>query len=74
MDTGDVATARRIHNMLIPAVQEIMSASSQGAIRSKAALQLTGSLAHRMTRLPLLPAPDADLPALRAALEKAELL
>jgi 4-hydroxy-tetrahydrodipicolinate synthase len=74
MDAGDVATARRIHNMLIPAVQEIMSPSSQGAIRSKAALQLTGSLAHRMTRLPLLPAPDADLPALRAALEKAELL
>lgn len=74
VDAGDIGTARRIHDMLIPAVQEIMSPASQGAIRSKAALQLTGVLPHRMTRLPLLPAPDADLPALRSALEKAELL
>jgi 4-hydroxy-tetrahydrodipicolinate synthase len=74
VDAGDLGAARQIHNRLVPAVQEIMSPASQGAIRSKAALQLTGVLSGRMTRLPLLPAPDADLPALRAALEKAELL
>jgi len=74
VDAGDLATARRVHNTLIPAVRSIMGAPSQGAIRAKAALQLTGVLAHRTTRLPLLPAPDADLPALRTALEEAELL
>jgi 4-hydroxy-tetrahydrodipicolinate synthase len=74
VDAGDLATARAVHNTLIPAVREIMSSASQGAIRAKAALQLQGVLASRATRLPLLPAPDADLPALRAALEEAELL
>jgi len=74
VDAGDLATARRLHTALIPAVRSIMGAPSQGAIRAKAALQLTGVLAHRTTRLPLLPAPDADLPALRTALEEAELL
>jgi 4-hydroxy-tetrahydrodipicolinate synthase len=74
VDAGDVRTARQIHTTLIPAVREIMSPVSQGAIRAKAALQLTGVLASRTTRLPLLPAPDADLPALRAALEEAQLL
>jgi 4-hydroxy-tetrahydrodipicolinate synthase len=51
-----------------------MSPASQGAIRAKAALQLQGVLAHRTTRLPLLPASDDDLPALRTALEEAQLL
>ncbi|HEY6794384.1 MAG TPA: 4-hydroxy-tetrahydrodipicolinate synthase [Kineosporiaceae bacterium] len=73
MDAGDLATARAVHARLIPAVRSIMGADSQGAIRVKAALQLTGALTHRTTRLPLLPAPDEDLPALRAALEEAEL-
>ena len=74
VDAGDLATARALHTRLIPAVRAIMGPSSQGAIRAKAALQLTGVLAHRTTRLPLLPAPDTDLPALRTALEEAELL
>lgn len=74
VDAGDLVAARRVHARLIPAVREIMSPASQGAVRVKAALQLTGTLTHRMTRLPLLPAPEADLPALRAALEEAELL
>jgi 4-hydroxy-tetrahydrodipicolinate synthase len=73
MDAGDLVTARAIHDRLIPAVRAIMNPGSQGVIRVKAALQLVGALAHRETRLPLLPAPDDDLPALRAALEEAEL-
>jgi 4-hydroxy-tetrahydrodipicolinate synthase len=74
VDAGDLAAARSVHDTLIPVVREIMSGWSQGAIRAKAALQLQGVLADRSTRLPLLPAPDADLPALRTALEEAQLL
>jgi 4-hydroxy-tetrahydrodipicolinate synthase len=74
MDAGDIAAARRVHATLIPAISTIMSPASQGAIRVKAALQIVGVLTHRTTRLPLLPAPEADLPALRAALKEAELL
>jgi 4-hydroxy-tetrahydrodipicolinate synthase len=74
VDVGDLVAARAVHNRLIPAVREIMSPASQGAIRAKAALQLLGVLPERATRLPLLPAPDGDLPALRAALQAAELL
>jgi 4-hydroxy-tetrahydrodipicolinate synthase len=74
VDAGDLATARAVHAAVLPAVQAIMSPRSQGAIRVKAALQLVGLLAHRTTRLPLLPAPDADVAELRTALEEAELL
>jgi len=74
VDAGDLTAARSLHDTLIPVVREIMSGWSQGAIRAKAALQLQGVLADRSTRLPLLPAPDADLPALRTALEEAQLL
>jgi 4-hydroxy-tetrahydrodipicolinate synthase len=74
MDAGDLAAARAVHTRLIPAVRSLMGAGSQGAIRAKAALQVTGALTHRVTRLPLLPAPAADLPSLRTALEESELL
>ena len=74
IDAGDLPAARAVHNTLIPVVRTVMSQLSQGAIRAKAALQLQGVLAHRTTRLPLLPAPDEDLPALRTALEEAKLL
>jgi len=74
VDAGDLTVARAVHTTLIPAVNAIMGAGSQGAIRAKAALQLTGALTHRTTRLPLLPASDDDLPALRTALEEAHLL
>jgi 4-hydroxy-tetrahydrodipicolinate synthase len=71
---GDLAQARAVHTCLIPVVHAIMSPASQGAIRAKAALQVQGVLEHRTTRLPLLPASDDDLPALRTALKEAELL
>jgi 4-hydroxy-tetrahydrodipicolinate synthase len=74
LDGGDVPAARAVHTTLIPAVRSIMGPGSQGAVRVKAALELTGALTSRMTRLPLLPVPDDDLPALRTALEEAHLL
>jgi 4-hydroxy-tetrahydrodipicolinate synthase len=74
VDAGDVASARAEHDRLIGVVRAIMSPTSQGAIRAKAALELQGVLPSRTTRMPLMPAPDDDLPALRAALEEAELL
>ena len=52
VDTGDLATARRINAELAPVVAAIMSATSQGAIMSKAALQLLGVVQHRTVRSP----------------------
>jgi 4-hydroxy-tetrahydrodipicolinate synthase len=74
VDAGDLAAARAINDRLIGVVNAIMSPDSQGAIRVKAALQLAGVLSHRTTRLPLLPAADADLGPLRAALVDAGLM
>jgi 4-hydroxy-tetrahydrodipicolinate synthase len=47
---------------------------TQGAIMAKAALQLTGVLAHRTVRLPLVEATDEQVGVLRADLEQADLL
>jgi len=74
VDAGDLVAARAINDRLIGVVHAIMSPDSQGAIRVKAALQLAGVLTHRTTRLPLLPATDADLGPLRAALVGAGLM
>ncbi len=68
VDRGDLAAARAVHNRLIPAVRAIMSPSSQGAIRAKAALQVQGVLSQRTMRLPLLPASDAELGEIRQGL------
>jgi 4-hydroxy-tetrahydrodipicolinate synthase len=68
VDAGDLATARALHARLLPAVSGIMSAQSQGAIRAKAALQVTGVLRERTMRLPLLPASDDEVAQLRADL------
>lgn len=53
MDAGDLSTARDIHNRLIPAVQSIMSAQSQGAIRAKAVAHARGLITTTHMRLPL---------------------
>lgn len=71
---GDLESARAVHASLLPALGAIMSPASQGAIRAKAALELTGVLPGRMTRLPLLPAADDELAELRAALAASGLL
>jgi 4-hydroxy-tetrahydrodipicolinate synthase len=73
VEESDLATARQIHTRLIPAVTAIMT-RTQGAIMVKAALQLSGVLAHRTMRLPLIPATDAEVEQLRADLVESGLL
>jgi 4-hydroxy-tetrahydrodipicolinate synthase len=70
---GDVAEARRINTTLLPAVRAIMN-RTQGAIASKAALQMLDVLEHRTTRAPLVDLDEDDLPPLRADLVAAGLL
>ncbi len=73
MDAGDVAGARAVHDRLIPAVTAIMT-RTQGAIMAKAALELQGVLTNRTMRLPLVPATDEQVSALRTDLVAAGLL
>jgi 4-hydroxy-tetrahydrodipicolinate synthase len=74
VDAGDLVEARRINTALVPVVAAIMHPSSQGAIMSKAALQLQGVLTHRTVRLPYAPATDEQTAALATALRGAGLL
>jgi 4-hydroxy-tetrahydrodipicolinate synthase len=73
VDAGDLATARGVHEQLIPAVRGIMT-RTQGAIMSKAALELQGVLAQRTMRLPLVEASEQEVALLRTDLEQAGLL
>ena len=74
VDAGDLVTARRINVELLPVVAAIMPPTSQGAIMSKAALQLLGVLEHRTVRSPYVEADDDQVAGLRAALEAAGFL
>ena len=74
VDAGDLVEARRINGELSPLVGAIMHPTSQGAIMSKAALQLLGVLEHRTVRLPYIEATDEQTVALSAALRAAGLL
>ncbi len=74
VDAGDLVEARRINTDLIPVVAAIMHPASQGAIMSKAALQLLGVLAHRTVRLPYVAATDDQTRVLAEALRGAGLL
>jgi 4-hydroxy-tetrahydrodipicolinate synthase len=65
--SGDLATAREINNGLLPAVRGIMT-RTQGAIMTKAALQLQGVIASRATRAPLVDATEEQIAVLRADL------
>jgi 4-hydroxy-tetrahydrodipicolinate synthase len=73
VDAGDLPTARRVHTELLPAIRAIMT-RTQGAIMSKAALQLQGVLSSRYLRLPLVAATDEEVAVLRGDLEEAALL
>ena len=72
VDAGDLPAARTLARRLLPAVRGIMT-RGQGAVMAKAALQLAGVLDGRAVRLPLLPATDAQMDALRADLTDAGL-
>jgi 4-hydroxy-tetrahydrodipicolinate synthase len=73
VDAGDLATARRVHTQLLPAVRGIMT-RTQGAITSKAALQLQAVLTTRTMRLPLVSATDAEVEQLRTDLSQSGVL
>lgn len=68
VDRGDLAAARAINADLLPAVKVIMSPLSQGAIQSKAAMQLLGVIRSRHLRLPLVEASEGELGILRETL------
>ena len=73
LDAGNVAEARRLYTQLIPAVRAIMT-RTQGAITTKAALQLQGVLTTRTLRLPLVSATDAEVDQLRTDLSESGVL
>lgn len=73
VEAGDLAEARRLNAAVLPAVRGIMT-RTQGAIMAKAALQLTGVLAGRTTRPPLVDATEAEIDLLRRDLVEAGLL
>lgn len=73
VDDGDLVTARRINDQLLPAVRGLMT-HTQGAITAKASLQLLGQLEHRTVRPPLVDATDDEITMLRSELRAAHLL
>ncbi|AXT85205.1 4-hydroxy-tetrahydrodipicolinate synthase [Aeromicrobium sp. A1-2] len=73
VDAGDLLTARSINDQLLPAVQAMMT-HTQGAITSKAALQLLGVLDHRTMRAPLPEATDEEVAIVRDGLVASGLL
>ncbi len=70
---GDLTTAQRVYRELLPAVRGIMT-RTQGAIMSKAALQLQGVLSSRSVRLPLVEADVDQLALLKTDLSESALL
>jgi 4-hydroxy-tetrahydrodipicolinate synthase len=73
VDAGDLATARAINLKLQPAVRALMN-HTQGAITSKAALQLLGVLDNRTMRAPLPAATEEEVAIVRDGLVAAGLL
>jgi len=73
VDDGDLVTARRINDQLLPAVRGLMT-HTQGAITAKASLQLLGQLENRTVRPPLVDATDDEITMLRDELRAAHLL
>ncbi len=70
---NDLATARELHDRLLPAVVGVMT-RTQGALMAKAGLQLQGVLDGRAVRLPLVEATDAEVEQLCSDLVAAGLL
>lgn len=73
VDAGDLATARAVNEQLVPVVRAIMT-HTQGAIASKAALQILGVLEHRSVRPPLVPATEEEVAIVRDGLVASSLL
>jgi 4-hydroxy-tetrahydrodipicolinate synthase len=73
VEAGNLELARKLHVELLPLVTAVMT-RTQGAIAVKAALELTGLLPNRAVRLPLVPAGDDLVAALRDDLHQIGLL
>lgn len=73
IDRSDLPAARALHEQLLPAVKAMMTIT-QGAISSKAALQMLGVLEHRTVRAPLIEPTDEQTALIRAGLVDAGLL
>jgi 4-hydroxy-tetrahydrodipicolinate synthase len=73
VDAGNLELARKLHVELLPLVATVMT-RTQGAIAVKAALELTGMLPNRAVRLPLVPATDDQVSAIRADLHQIGIL
>jgi 4-hydroxy-tetrahydrodipicolinate synthase len=73
VDAGNLELARKLNVELLPLVTALMT-RTQGAIAVKAALQLTGILPNRSVRLPLTPASEDLVAALRVDLDQIGLL
>ncbi|WP_019137490.1 4-hydroxy-tetrahydrodipicolinate synthase [Cellulomonas massiliensis] len=72
-DARDTAEALRLFRSLLPAVEAVNGAGFQ-TVHAKAALEVLGVLPNRHVRLPLVPAGDDELDAIRAQLVAAGLL
>ncbi len=70
---GDLATALATYDRLVPLVDAVMN-RVPGAMSAKAAMQLLGVLDNRNVRLPLVPAPDDAVEALRTVMIELGLL
>jgi 4-hydroxy-tetrahydrodipicolinate synthase len=74
VDDGRLADARTINDELHDVVAALMAPTSQGAIMSKAALQLLGVIDNRTTRSPYVDATDEQVATLAQVLRDAHLL
>jgi 4-hydroxy-tetrahydrodipicolinate synthase len=70
---GDLAGARQAYRATLPVIRGVMT-RAPGAVMAKAAVQLVGRLPSRHVRLPLVPADDGLVAALRADLAEAGVL
>jgi 4-hydroxy-tetrahydrodipicolinate synthase len=70
VDAGDLATAQQVRRGLLPVFDAIMRIT-QGAIASKAALELLGVLGNRVVRLPYVAAEDDVVARIGTALKEA---
>jgi 4-hydroxy-tetrahydrodipicolinate synthase len=73
VDAGNLELARKLHVELLPLVASLMT-RTQGVIAVKAALELAGLLPNRSVRLPLVPATDDQVSAIRADLHQIGIL
>jgi 4-hydroxy-tetrahydrodipicolinate synthase len=73
IDAGDLESARKIDQSLLPVTEAIMT-RAPGAVMAKAALELLGLLPNRVVRAPHIPATDEQVAQLRRDLVSVHLL